>query len=111
MTVRNNLALVNMVGAAFAMLHLIAFFVFVVYLHQSNEGQAILLWTVWMPVDFPISLFVSLGFDILPSDSSIGSTLRRALPYFVHGFLGTIWWYFLPFVIVGVFRKITGKVN
>ena len=105
-SVRINPTSVKIVGTGFAMLHLIAFMIFVGYLHQSNEGQAILLWTLWMPVDFPISLTIPIGFDLLSSDSGIGSTLRRALPYFVHGVLGTVWWYYLPILVTTVFKKI-----
>jgi len=102
-----------MIGVTFAMLHLIAFLIFVGYLNGSNDGQAILLWTLWTPVDFPVSMTVPLGLDLLPSDDGIGSTARRALPYFVHGVLGTAWWYFLPVLVYKVFQKIVrgGRAN
>lgn len=101
----------KLIGIVLAIVHLLAFLAFVIYLHQSGEGQAILLWALWLPVDFPISLTVLAGFELLPPDDSIGSALRRALPYLVHGIFGTLWWYFLPFLITGVFRRITGNVN
>jgi hypothetical protein len=91
-----------------AVLHLLAVLVFVVYLHQSNEGQAILLWTLWKPVDFPISLLVPWGLDVLPSTGDWAGSLRPALPYLVHGVLGTLWWFCVPFLIAWLFGKITG---
>ncbi len=101
----------KLIGTVLAAVHLLAFLTFVLFLHQSDDGQTILLWALWLPVDFPVSLTVLAGFELLPSDDGIGSMMRRALPYFVHGALGTIWWYFLPFLIAAVFKKITGNVN
>jgi len=95
------------IGVVLAIAHLLAFLVFVVYLNRTSDGQAVLLWAVWLPVDFPISLIVQAGFELLPSDGAIGSTLRRSLPYFVHGVLGTIWWFFLPRLVATVFKKIS----
>ena len=95
----------RMVGASLAIAHLIAFFAFVLYLHQSDDGQTRLLWALWLPVDFPVSLAVFASFDFIPPDNGIGSFLRRASPYFVHGVLGTVWWYFLPFIIGAIYRK------
>ena len=101
----------KLIGTVLAIVHLLAFSAFVLYLHQSGEGQAILLWALWLPVDFPVSLIVLAGFELLPPDDSIGSAMRRALPYLVHGILGTLWWYFLPFLVAGAFRKITKNVK
>jgi len=94
------------VGIAFAALHLAIFLVFIVYLKQSTEGQAVLLWTLWRPVDFPVSLLVPLGFEFFTPDEGVGSVMRRALPYLVHGVLGSIWWYAIPSILTTVFKKL-----
>lgn len=94
------------IGFVLAIAHLLAFMAFVAYLNWASDGQAVLLWAVWLPVDFPISLLVQAGFELIPSDEAIGSALRRFLPYFVHGVLGTIWWFYVPRLVATVFKKI-----
>jgi hypothetical protein len=100
----------RIIGAALAVLHSLAFLAFVAYLHQSQDGQAILLWAIWVPVDFPVSLAALAGFELLPSDGSLGSAFRRALPYLVHGLLGPIWWYFLPFLMKAAYDRVAACV-
>lgn len=97
------------IAAALATLHLLAIIAFAIHVHQSNESQEILLWTLWTPIDFPISMFVPWGLEVLPSGSEWSSTFRLVLPYFVHGVLGTMWWFFLPFIFSWLFRKILGS--
>ena len=97
------------VGLVFAVLHLIAFFLFVIYLNLSTDGQSRLLWTLWLTPDFPVSLFMMVGFDVISPDSQIGGFIRTWLPYLVHGVLGTIWWFFVPILIGSIFTKILGK--
>ena len=106
----NNPPTTRIIGAVLAVSHLLAFLAFIAYLHQSQDGQAILLWTIWIPVDFPVSLTTLAGFELLPSDGSFGSALRRALPYLVHGLLGTLWWYFLPFLAKAAYDKVATYV-
>jgi hypothetical protein len=106
----NNSITTRMVGATLAIAHLFAFFAFVLYLNQSDDGQARLLWALWLPVDFPVSLAVFAGFEFISPDHGIGSLIRRVSPYFVHGVLGTVWWYFLPFIVKAIYRKFTEYV-
>lgn len=94
------------IGAGLATAHLVAFVFFVVYLHLSTEGQARLLWALWLPLDFPLSLFLVAGFDLIPPDSHFGSFTRTLLPYFLHGVLGTIWWFYIPAVVSSIFNKL-----
>ena len=100
------------IGLLFATVHLIIFIIFVYFIHViSTEGQSRLLWTIWLPFDFPISLLVSFGFDLIPPDNGTGSTIRYWLPYFVHGGLGTIWWYFIPVILRSFFLRIGRKTK
>lgn len=101
----NKMRTSTLVGMVLAIAHLLAFILFVTYLGWSSEGQDILLFTLWIPVDFPISLLVLGGFEVIPSDDASGSAIRRALPYFVHGVLGTVWWFYIPRIIAMVFAK------
>ena len=103
------MSLVKKFGIGFAAAHLAVFFLFATYLHLSTEGQARLLWTLWLPLDFPVSLIVIQGFDRISPDTQLGSFVRTWLPYFVHGVLGTIWWFFLPVVIGSIFNKLIRK--
>lgn len=93
-------------GAGFAMVHLTVFVLFVIYLQLSTEGQARLLWALWLPLDFPASLLVVFGLDLISYDSQFGSFVGTWLPYFVHGVLGTIWWFFIPIVVGKIFNRL-----
>ena len=103
------MSLAKKIGVGIAAVHLAAFVLFALYLYLSTEGQARLLWTLWLPLDFPVSLVVIKGFDLISPDSHIGSFVRMWLPYFVHGVLGTIWWFFIPVVIDSIFNKLLKK--
>jgi hypothetical protein len=94
------------IGAGLATVHLVAFVSFVVCLHLSTEGQARLLWALWLPLDFPLSIFLVVGFDLIPPDSHFGRLATTLLPYFLHGVLGTIWWFYIPAVVSGIFNKL-----
>lgn len=91
------------VGLALAAIHLLLFAAFLVWKKAiSNEdGQAELLWIIWIPIDFPWSLLVPL-LSQLSSDQVISpalggvSRLLFYLPHFIHGVVGTIWWYYIP---------------
>ena len=74
----------------FAIFHLVAFFAFLVYLSDvaARDGQAQLLWIFWLVGDFPVSLLVFVA-------KAVGFRSIWTL-YFIHGVVGTIWWYFLP---------------
>lgn len=103
------MSLAKKIGVGFASAHLVAFILFTLYLHLSTEGQARLLWTLWLPLDFPVSLFVIKGFDLISPDSQLGSFVRMWLPYFVHGVLGAIWWYFIPVLIGSALNNLLKK--
>jgi hypothetical protein len=77
-------------GLAFALIHLVVFVVYVFYVAgvAERDGQAQLLWIVWLLIDFPISLLIFLA-------KGLGISSITVL-YVIHGVLGTIWWYFIP---------------
>lgn len=100
-----TMSLAKRFGAGFAVIHLTAFILFIIYLHLSIDGQVRLLWTIWLPVDFPVSLLVAAGFDVIPPNDQMGSLIRTWLPYFVHGVLGTTWWFFVPIFVGAIFSR------
>jgi hypothetical protein len=103
------MSLSKKVGIAFAAIHLLVFAIFILYLYLSSEGQTRLLWALWLPLDFPVSLIVIAGLDWIPSDSQLMGATRELLPYFVHGIVGTIWWFFVPIIIGSLFEKLAKK--
>ena len=96
-------------GVVFAAVHIIVFVLFVAYLFTSGEGQDRLLWALWLPLDFPVSLFVTMGFDHISPSSQFGVLVRTWLPYIVHGLLGPIWWFFIPMILANIFNRLLSK--
>ena len=91
-------------GTILAAIHFIGFGATVAYIHLSPDPQASLIWMIWAVIDFPWSL---LYFAAGPSYSRLLAEVSAKieivgylfyLPYVVHGFVGTVWWYFLPTV-------------
>jgi len=85
-----------------AAIHAIIFVFFVIYLHGISDGQSQMLWMLFLVIDFPVSLLVWYGYDFLPENAN---TIRFYLPYFVHGILGTLWWYYFPSGLVHLIKK------
>jgi len=80
-------------GLWFGFLHLLFFIIFLLYVLALNgrDGQAHMLWIVWTFIDMPISFIFFFS-------EEIGIKSIYFL-YFIHGVLGTIWWYFIPAII------------
>ena len=79
------------VGFALGLLHLLAFLLLVGFVNYSADPQTALLWGIFAIVDFPLSLLYFAAGALY----SHGSHLLY-FPYFIHGLLGTVWWFFLP---------------
>ena len=88
------------IGLLLAIAHLILFFWFLWYLSDlsGRDGQGPLLWAYWLIIDFPVSLLVVLSFAV--------DITSRYVMYFVHGILGTIWWFYLPTIVSKGFRMV-----
>jgi len=89
---------------ALAFLHAVVFAAFLAYYLDVNQrdGQAMLLWTYWLIIDFPVSLLVPLGWSFISPESD----LSRYWLYFVHGVAGTLWWYLIPFAVGAIYRRL-----
>jgi len=101
-------------GQLLALMHVIIFVLFLIYLSSvyDRDGQAILLWAYWLILDFPVSLLLLLGWDLMgSSETQIMIFLRYYLPHFVHGVLGTIWWLYLPSFIQKIWWKLKGLAS
>jgi hypothetical protein len=89
-------------GLALAVIHFALFSMTVGYTLLSSQEQASLVLAFWVVADLPVSLidFVfpktyMLWVDSLSKSSQVFGNLFYP-PYFVHGVLGTLWWFFLP---------------
>ena len=96
----------NRHGLFVAILHTFIFILFIVYLYfVVDDGQSRLLWVLWIPIDFPVSLLVGLGLDFIPSTNGFSSALRTYLPHIVHGIIAPIWWYLLIYFISNLIKN------
>jgi hypothetical protein len=93
------------IGLGFAGFHAALVFVFLAVQGLALGGESRLVWVLWLPIDFPISLLVGLGFDLIPEFPSIYKTIRIWWPHIVHGIFGTIWWFMVPFVVVRALER------
>jgi hypothetical protein len=93
------------VGVMLALVHLLAFFGFIYYLADlaGRDGQGPLLWFYWLIIDFPVSIVVVLLFSL--------NITSHYVMYFVHGVLGTVWWFYLPITLYKGFTKTRSLFN
>ncbi|MEN0038379.1 MAG: hypothetical protein AAGC78_14980 [Cellvibrio sp.] len=85
-------------------LHLLIIFV-TLPLGSFNEGwNFIFVWGFWFLIDLPVSILNFVLFDSLHTLEKKHSSLKWLLypPYFIHGVLGTIWWFYLPRIYYGI---------
>ncbi|PLX92639.1 MAG: hypothetical protein C0619_05400 [Desulfuromonas sp.] len=83
----------NCVG--FAIFHIVIFVGFLVFMKsQAGVAQHQLNWIFWWLIDFPVSLLVFLA-------KPVGFKSVWTL-YIIHGVIGTIWWYFLPRILLAI---------
>ena len=75
----------HVVASAVAGVHLLGVLLTALYVSQSTDGQAPLVWTYWMFIDLPWSLPLWQ----LMSGSFV----------LIHGVIGTVWWYLLVLLI------------
>lgn len=93
------------VGLGFAFGHLVIFLVFLLATGFALGGESRLLWALWIPIDFPVSMLVGLGFDHIPTSNAAFQVLRTWWPLLVHGFFGTAWWFIAPFLLVRLVER------
>ncbi|WP_460710955.1 hypothetical protein [Lysobacter terrae] len=93
-----------------ALMHVLLFFTTVLYVSKSHDPQAPLIWGIWAVVDFPVSLLYFVAgkaySDLLHSVSNSYGSLAWLfyMPHWIHGLLGTLWWYLLSRFFIN-FRK------
>jgi len=88
----------------FAIFHLLAFISFLIFLQtQTGVAQYQFYWIFWLIADFPVSLLFFAA-------SKLG-VVSYAFMLLLHGVLGTVWWYFLPVVLVAIDPRSRKKPN
>jgi hypothetical protein len=92
------------VGLCCAFLHCVAFVLTVVYIRQSTDPQAPLVWAVFGIIDLPVSLLYFAFGDgyshMLHNLSSRILSQMLYVPHVIHGLVAPIWWYFLPRLVM-----------
>ena len=78
-----------------------ALVVFVLYaIVFATEQDWPMYWAIFLPIDFPYSLLVTVGQGVLPHHIALrepfGDVPNFILPFIILGIGGTIWWFFLP---------------
>ena len=98
------------IGLFFALTHFVIFLAFAIYMKVTpDDGQLVLLWGLWFVPDLPVSFLWGGVFLFLPeADTSLQTFMATSedsslldifnttnLAYFIHGILGTIWWFYM----------------
>jgi hypothetical protein len=100
------------IGLLFAIVHFLLFVVFSIKMNfGSQDAMSGMLWGLWKTVDFPVSLLAFYGFIPAPIEWSFSILVKFIYPYFIHGVLGTIWWFFIPVIIGDIFNKLLNPSN
>jgi len=87
--------------------HFTAFLLLAAYIQLSGNSWAGILWVIFAAIDFPVSLayLLDAGTWYPQWFNNLGDSMLAQiayLPHFIHGFLGTIWWYLLPKIFATV---------
>ena len=100
------------IGVLLAILHLSALLAFLIYVHSdaAEKSQTAFYWLIWFPIDFPWSLLNLVPRWVMPdgADGVLGIARYRLVEYWhivVHGVAGTVWWYYLPTLVMAVVRR------
>jgi hypothetical protein len=94
-------------GSWFCAIHFGVFMLSAFLAGQFEGWAAVIVWPLWLIVDFPVSALhvvflnppVRDAVDALCNSSTVLSYLLYP-PYLVHGILGSIWWFFLPYLYI-----------
>lgn len=101
-----KITLSHYIGLLFAAVHFLLFLIFSILMNfGSQDAMSGMLWGIWKTADFPVSLLAIYGFTPSPAVWDLLNFIKFIFPYFIHGVLGTIWWYLLPRILALVFFK------
>lgn len=91
-------------GVIAALIHLLLFAIFYFYINAlyAGKAQAQLIWIYWLIIDFPVSIL------LLPT--IVSGNIDIFFLCFFHGILGTLWWYYMPRILLILAKKIISIV-
>ena len=95
------------VAFSVAIVHLVIMLITVIPVAQNERAW---MWMIWLIIDFPISYLTLLGWDAMAVTwgdvSWYGKnkiTVHEMWPFFVHGVIGTTWWFLLTLFVCKVY--------
>src|ERR1051325_4932870 len=96
-------------GAILGLVHLVVSWWILIYVGTSErDAQWQLIWIFLLPFDFPFSLLVLFSGSTFPefSFNHLPSPLNDfhgfIIPTIIYGFVGPLWYLFLPILVDGV---------
>ncbi|WP_444896927.1 hypothetical protein [Microbulbifer sp. SSSA005] len=108
--------MIHKVSVTLAVIHLVSVFIMGYLIVNSSDGSAVMAWLLYLTIDFPVGWgMVPLAYvvEALNFVDSIGSngeySIYRDIPNFWYpaiyiGVVGTVWWYYLPQLILRSIR-------
>src|SRR5579859_7253173 len=104
------------IGSLLAVAHfLVSWWVIVDLVRSDFDAQWQLIWIFFLPFDLPFSLITFYGPRFLPPvDISVlphplNNFYLFFLPTFIHGIIGTFWYFLFPTLISHSYNKILKK--
>lgn len=99
-------------GITFAAIHFLGVLL-TAWMVAHSSSWAGVVWMIWAVIDLPLSLaYLPAMLDYFGWVDSLDKAhpiLAQILyfPHLFHGLVGTIWWYFLPFLVARIFGRRT----
>ena len=109
-------------GVCFALFHVYLVSHTVLVILAGNERDWPIYWLIFIYIDFPYSLlamaidsiYYTLSVDVIPSylfntHEPVYSVYNFIMPLLLYGVGGTIWWFYLPRLVLKLWRKIVKR--
>lgn len=99
------------IGLLLALVHVLYSFIFILRISRyAFDAQWQLMWIVPFIVDLPISLLELFFLAVIPDINigflqyPLGSLKEFIFPALFHGIIGTLWYFYIPSIIIKVFN-------
>ncbi|MBC2604819.1 hypothetical protein [Pelagicoccus albus] len=100
---RKKIAL--LLGTSFLVVHTVVLAFCFLY-SQSTHEEAPMVWLLLVFGDFPVSLGLFLPFLHIEGNYEWNNIY---LPLVYHGLLGSLWWLFLPSIVIQTYSKFKNR--
>lgn len=100
------------ISLVLAFIHFVSVLVVGYLIANSPDSEAVMVWLVYIPFDFPVSLgivplsYLIDGTDFISRVDADGNfSVYRDInnfwyPAFYNGIVGTLWWYYFPKILL-----------